>query len=792
MSLKNKIILSIALLIFTFGGLATYSVFYYAKNVLVNNEKNGLAGEVEELSNELGQILYHAEIVTKTITEQESIKKYLAQDDKNFQDENILKLLEYYNIKEIYSAIYMLSQDGIALVSTDQNFTGNDYSFRYYFQEAISGTPAIDSVVGVTSKELGYYFSYPVKDDAGKILGVVVTKMKPDFLNQHIILKSAKGNAYTMLVNKEGVIIYSSEKEKIYKSLGNLEEKEKQKIREGRRFEGINIQPMEYDVLQNNLKNIEQTELFDYKNKNNEEEILSVSRIKNYPFFLVIKKSAGEYLQPAIKISYLLGFFVLLATFLCSLVIFFIITNFLKPLKKIHEATIKFGEGDLSSRIEIKKRGELKELSEAFNKMADNIKKSRAEVDKKVKEQTKEIASNAEFLSKQQEAILNVLEDVEIEKDKAKEEKEKIDIILHSIGDGVFVVDNNLNVILCNEVTSKISGFNCKELMNSRYDKNLKFIYEERKKEINKFISEAIDSGKIKEGSRDTALIRKDGTKISIANSAAPLKNKLGKVIGCVIVFRDVTKERQIDKAKTEFVSLASHQLRTPLAVINWYTEMLLSKDVGKINENQKQYLKEIYGGSQRMVDLVNSLLNVSRIELGTLAIDPRLIKIQNLSKSVIHELEPEITKKKLKIEEKYEKGLPMIKVDPKLMRVIMQNLLSNSVKYTPEKGKINILIKKEEGKSKNIRISVSDTGYGIPSNQKEKIFSKLFRADNVVKKETNGTGLGLYTTKSVVEQFGGKIWFESKENIGTTFYVSIPIKGVRKKTGSKGLEQIK
>jgi two-component system sensor histidine kinase VicK len=283
----------------------------------------------------------------------------------------------------------------------------------------------------------------------------------------------------------------------------------------------------------------------------------------------------------------------------------------------------------------------------------------------------------------------------------------------------------------------------------------------------------------------NTILVKKDGEKIAVGDSAAPIKNQSGRVIGCVIVFRDTTREREIDTAKNEFVSLASHQLRTPLTAINWYLEMLSSGDAGKINNEQKKYIKEIYNGSKRMVALVNALLNTSRIDLGTFAIEPELVDFKDIAESILLELAPDVTRKKMKIEKYYDKNLPKIKADPKLIRIIFQNLLSNAVKYTQEGGKIELKIDKDK---KNINIEVSDNGYGIPAKQQEKIFSKLFRADNAREKETDGTGLGLYIIKSILEKTDGKIWFKSKENKGTSFYVTIPLIGMKRKEGIKGL----
>jgi PAS domain S-box-containing protein len=252
------------------------------------------------------------------------------------------------------------------------------------------------------------------------------------------------------------------------------------------------------------------------------------------------------------------------------------------------------------------------------------------------------------------------------------------------------------------------------------------------------------------------------------------------KLIGGVTIFQDITERKGIEKTKTDFVSLASHQLRTPLSTINWYTEMLLAGDAGKVSDEQKKYLTEIHTGNQRMVELVNALLNASQFELGVFNIEPELTDVVVLMQSVIKEQEPQIKAKKQHIETEFAKDIPTIPVDHKLLRMVFQNLLSNAVKYTPDDGNVKIFISLD--KDKNILFKVSDTGYGIPKNQQDKMFTKLFRADNVREKDTSGTGLGLYIIKLIVERFGGKIWFESEENKGTTFYITLPIEGIKKK----------
>ncbi len=289
---------------------------------------------------------------------------------------------------------------------------------------------------------------------------------------------------------------------------------------------------------------------------------------------------------------------------------------------------------------------------------------------------------------------------------------------------------------------------------------------------------------------------RKNKEKYFALLSVSPILNHQKNVIGFIGIERDITHEVEVDNAKTEFVSLASHQLRTPLSAINWYTEILLSGEAGRLSRQQKDYLREIADGSHRMVDLVNALLNVSRLELGTFMVEPEPTDVAALSRDVVTELRPTITQKKLKVTETYAR-LPKLNVDPKLTRIILQNLTSNAVKYTPAKGAVSVSIRATHKQTTaagqkvprgSMLITVKDTGMGIPHAQQNNIFQKLYRADNAKSSDTEGTGLGLYIVKAILDQSGGKIWFTSAENKGTTVYACLPLSGMKAKKGTKAL----
>lgn len=238
---------------------------------------------------------------------------------------------------------------------------------------------------------------------------------------------------------------------------------------------------------------------------------------------------------------------------------------------------------------------------------------------------------------------------------------------------------------------------------------------------------------------------------------------------GLVTIF-DITDQKKLDQAKTEFVSLASHQLRTPVATVKWYIEMLLSDNIGALSPKQNEYLKTVFKVNEEMIDLVETLLNVSRIEIGTIKIEPKSTDVIELTEGILMELSPQIEGKNINIEKQYDNNLKDVEIDPKLLRIVIQNLISNAVKYTRENGTVSIVFKESFGEK---TIVVSDNGIGIPEGQQDKIFTKMFRAENTHKLVgASGTGLGLYLVKSMIEVMGGSISFVSKEDEGSIFTI--------------------
>ncbi|MFZ2975775.1 MAG: HAMP domain-containing sensor histidine kinase [Candidatus Moraniibacteriota bacterium] len=240
-----------------------------------------------------------------------------------------------------------------------------------------------------------------------------------------------------------------------------------------------------------------------------------------------------------------------------------------------------------------------------------------------------------------------------------------------------------------------------------------------------------------------------------------------------MLVTRFVEQMTKLNKMKSEFVSIASHQLRTPLSAIKWETELMLKKFKKGLNKKQVKNIENIYAINQRMIHLVNDLLNVARIDQNRLILKKQKFDFVEMVREVVTEIIPKAKPRNIKIDISTKKEVPFVLGDAEKIRLVMDNLLDNAVKYTNSGGKIKISI----FKSGNFLIfEIKDNGVGIPEEQIGRVFEKFFRSDNASKYQTDGTGLGLYIAKNIVEQLGGKIWFQSIENVGSVFSFSLPV----------------
>lgn len=235
---------------------------------------------------------------------------------------------------------------------------------------------------------------------------------------------------------------------------------------------------------------------------------------------------------------------------------------------------------------------------------------------------------------------------------------------------------------------------------------------------------------------------------------------------------------KELDKAKDEFISMASHQLRTPLTAIKGYLSMLMEGDAGDLKMAQYDFVNEAFEGANRMVSLINDLLNVSRMDTGRFFLEPKNVDLKGLVEQEIKQLSNSAKDKRLFLELQAKKDLPKVTADETKIRQVVMNFMDNAIYYTMSGG-VTITLEKEK---ESVIFKVKDTGMGVPEVEKHNLFTKFYRADNARKIRPDGTGLGIYLAKKVIEDHGGEIIFESEEGKGSVFGFKLPIKSKIKK----------
>ncbi|MBL7142299.1 MAG: PAS domain S-box protein [Candidatus Pacebacteria bacterium] len=362
-----------------------------------------------------------------------------------------------------------------------------------------------------------------------------------------------------------------------------------------------------------------------------------------------------------------------------------------------------------------------------------------------------------------QKSLLNILEDTEGARKEVETERNKTLSIVNNFTDGLLVFDGKGKLSLINLQAEKFFSVKKNDVIGCSVAELISF---PEFLPLTEILGEEIKEVFRKE------LIIKEYLNLEVSSV---LMMSGEKRIETLIILHDITREKIVERMKTEFVSLAAHQLRTPLSAIKWTLRMLLDGDLGQITKEQREFIDKSYVSNERMISLINDLLDVTRIEEGRYLYNPVLADIGGMVQFVVKSYKEEIAKKKIKFSfEKPAGKMPKVLVDEEKIKVAIENLLNNSIRYTPSGGEVSINLKSDK---KEVQLSVKDSGVGVPKDQTDRIFTKFFRAPNVIRLETEGSGLGLFITKNIIEAHGGKIWFESELNKGSVFHFTLPVK---------------
>lgn len=471
-----------------------------------------------------------------------------------------------------------------------------------------------------------------------------------------------------------------------------------------------------------------------------------------------------------------------------------------RPLARIEDIVLiakRVTKGDLEARADEDIKDEIGYLATSFNNMITSVSNARKEleasnrdIEEKSKLLEKDIVIHEEQekkLEASKKATMHIIEDVWNIKNKLQSEGNKLQTVIASIGDGLILIDREYKIVLVNPKVLELFVISNEEIIG----KNLQDIMKLWKgKEELPFDEWPVKKMFIVNSTVDTNVHDKISLTTERRDIPLPVEFDVspleGGLSGGVIIVRDITEDRELDEAKSGFISTASHQLRTPLTSMRWFSEMLLAGDAGEINEEQKSFIGRIYQSTDRMIALVNLLLQIARIESGRVKVEPIPIDLKTITEGVETMTKVNFENKKQKIDIKTEPTpLPLVVNDKDMLWQVIQNLLSNANRYSPVGSTIFVnMIQKGD----YIEYSVKDSGIGIPKNQQSRLFEKFFRADNAISAVPEGSGLGLSLVKSLVEGWGGKIWFETKEGSGTTFFFTVPLLGIKQKEGDVGL----
>jgi len=358
--------------------------------------------------------------------------------------------------------------------------------------------------------------------------------------------------------------------------------------------------------------------------------------------------------------------------------------------------------------------------------------------------------------------------------EKVDAEKELLSVTFSSMGDGVIVVDPEKRIVLFNRVAEVLSGWEFEQVQDRELDELFRLADERTRERLESTVDKVLRSSKAELGGDFEVLLAMDGREHPISSKAAPICRGDGSISGIVMVFRDVSREREIERLKQDFISSVSHELRTPLTSIKAYTETILN-DPDMSEETRRQFLEIIDDESNRLATLIEGLLEISRIDSGTMTIRREPVDVGALARQVVTALQALAKKQSVCLELAIEDDLDILQGDGDRIESALINVVNNAIKFTPPGGRVSVSVSRQ---AEELVIRVGDTGMGIPKESLARIFDRFYRVYHPGK-HIQGTGLGLAIVKKIVTMHGGRIEVESEVDKGTTFTMFFPLTAV-------------
>lgn len=753
-------------------------VFTGGNTIIARIRTDALSELLREKTSRINQVFHNASSLARHHASMSSATEVLQKEKDKPKLQAATTMLDTIvaHYPEV-AAAYIMNAQGIAIASSDRRFVSQDYSKRMYFKAAMQSGSYIDHLVGITSNEPGYYFSNAINVN-GKTMGIIVVKIKERNIKNMFIDLDQSREGTLLLIDRYGVIISSDDPRYMYKAIAPLTSDTVQQIQSEKRYPFDSTGSLNYSSL------LEQI----IKTNNNDEISLSAldpdrnrmhlfaHKVGIHPYYLTLV--APE--QTLIDYSSLIVWNLIVSNGISFSVIFavilFAVSVFLRPLRTIRAQVKALTGGDLSSQVHINTNDEWEDLATAFNAMTTKLKSYYQELEDSVNMRTRELTNNMSELENTKTALMNVLSDVESQKKQVEgyaQELQKFELAVKEASDHIIITDPDGLILFANASVERITGYSIAEMLGKKAGGRELWGGHEPTEKYTAFWKQ------IKEEKRSFVGLfenrRKNGTPYTAEARVSPVLDENHNVAFFVGIETDVTRRNEVDRMKTEFVSLASHQLKTPLTSMRWIIESLAAADAGAINPQQKELLTDLYEVNTHMIALVNDLLNISRLETGKIQIEKIPTNIRSLTTEVHVTFKTAIERRNQSCTVTIADDVPMLlSVDTKLTKEVMSNLISNAIKYTPEGGSISVELYMHSKTMWALRIK--DTGCGIAPSDQNRIYEKFFRAENARKTAPDGTGLGMYVIREIVHALGGGISLNSELNRGTTFTCTFPL----------------
>lgn len=433
---------------------------------------------------------------------------------------------------------------------------------------------------------------------------------------------------------------------------------------------------------------------------------------------------------------------ILITSLTLAIVLVFTIFRLLSPLNSLIQGAETLSSGNLNSRVDIRSHDEMEKLGESFNKLADNLKQSVEKL-----EQDKNIISG---------------------------ERNKLQAVISSVIDGIIAVDLSRRVVLANKTAQFLTGYSEGEMQGKLIDQLVRLFKDQEEVSPKTYCQiDFTDSSSSAKVFESLTLIGKDTRKVKITLTTSPISSGIQTNLGCILILHDLTYESELEQMKLDFVSMASHELKTPLTAIIGYLSVFMDENRKTLTKDQSELLDRSLVSAKQLQALVENLLSVTRIEREQMNVAVESVDLNTILGKAIEDLQNQAKLKNIILNFIKNDALSKVLADPVRLSEVINNLISNAINYTEAGGKITVFT---QNFPNEVITTVEDTGVGIPQEAIPHLFNKFFRVSNSMQKGNKGTGLGLYISKSIIQKLNGKIWVESEPSKGSKFHFSLPV----------------